>query len=41
MVLLVIWLLLILMKVIGLLLIRLIGMFTGLVVLVPVGNEFD
>ena len=41
MVLLIIWLLLILMLVIGLLLMRLIGMFPGLVVLVPVGNEFD
>ena len=41
MVLLVIWLLLILMLVVGLLLMRLVGMFTGFVVLVPVGNEFD
>ena len=40
MVLLIIWLLLILMLVIGLLLMRLIGMFPGLVVLVSVGNEF-
>ena len=41
MVLFVVWLLLILMLVVGLLLMRLVGMFFGLVVLVRVGNEFD
>ena len=41
MVLLAIWLLLILITVVGLLLMRLIGMFPGFVVLFPVGQEFD
>ena len=41
MVLLVIWLLLVLMLVVGLLLIRLVGMFTGLVDLVLLGEDFD
>ena len=41
MVLVVIWLLLILITVVGLLLMRLIGMFPGFVVLVLVGQEFD